>query len=176
MPWFNGHRSLAEQMKGLDPALAECKGKRVLDVGCAEALISLEFWKRGATVDAFDNNVSYVAQATRNAGHTGGLVKVLLGDMNDGLPKGMMPPYDIVLALAVLHKAPDVTAATRLLAKACSDLMVIRLPIGCTGVMQAKHGTSVCNLLTEMPALGFTLERTEKGPRDELVQYYRRIC
>lgn len=174
MPWFNGHRSLAEQMRGLDPALAECKGKRVLDVGCAEALISLEFWKHGAMVDAFDNNVAYVAAASENAGHARGLVKIVLGDMNAGLPKGMKPPYDIVLALAVLHKAPDVTAATRLLARACSDLMVIRLPIGCTGVIQAKHGGSFCNLLTEMPAHRFKLERTENGPRDELVQYWRK--
>jgi SAM-dependent methyltransferase len=171
--WFGNHRSLQEQMEGLGPALAECKGKRVLDVGCAEGWIALEFYKAGGKVDAFDNNVDYASSARRN---TSGRVRVRLHDMNEGLPKGMRGPYDIVLALAVLHKAPDIPRAVKLLAGVCSSLMVIRLPYGSTGFLNAKHGDSTCDLLTVMPEHGFNLERTEQGPREELVQYYRRTC
>lgn len=173
MHWFNGHRSLAEQMKGLGPVLSECVGKRVLDVGTAEGLIAVEFVKAGAVVDAFDNNATYAAAAAELASKTKGL-RAKWADMNEGLPAFLRPPYDIVLALAVLHKARDVRATTLLLAGACSDLLVIRLPHGCSGVLQAKHGGSVCELHGELPRIGFVLERTEPGPRGELVQYWRK--
>jgi SAM-dependent methyltransferase len=170
--WFGNHRSLKEQMMGLKPVLAECKGKRVLDVGCAEGLIALEFAKAGAKVDAFDNNAGFAHTAITNSRRMRGAVRVRCADMSNGCPfKGR---YDIVLALAVLHKALNIPAAVAVLTGVCDDLMVIRLPYGSTGFLTAKHGGSTCDLLTEMPVHGFRLERTEPGPRDEVVQYWRR--
>lgn len=170
MPWFGGHRTLAEQMLGLDYALAEADGKRVLDAGCAEALIGIEFVKRGATVVAFDNQDPLVAGALKA---TKGIrnITVLKADINEQLPEG---PFDIVLALAVLHKSKDIPVATRALASLCTSLMVIRLPRDSTGRFKSKHFFSWIDLNEEMPRLGFTLERTEEGPQTELVQYWRR--
>lgn len=164
-------------MLGLAPALAEAKGKTVLDAGCAEGLISVEFARAGAThVDAFDNNRDYICEAQHNARRVAphGVMRVRHGDVNLALPDGFRNNYDIVLALAIIHKAQDVPPATRLLAEACGGLMVIRLPHGSTGLIEAKFGDSVCDLLVEMPAAGFRLERSECGPRDEVVQYWRR--
>lgn len=175
--WFGNHRTLKEQMLGLAPALAEAKGKRVLDAGAAEGLISVEFVKAGAAkVDAFDNNQSYITEGQWHSwsGRGKGFMRFKPGDINVGLPDGFTGPYDIVLALAILHKAQDVAVSTRMLSEACGGLLVIRLPVGSTGVLEAKYGDSSCDLHQELPGLGFSLERTEQGPRTELVQYWRR--
>lgn len=173
--WFGNHRSLKEQMMGLGPALEESNGKAVLDAGCAEGHIAVEFAKAGARVDAFDNNPGFVVDAESAARkHAKGAVRVKAGDINVGLPDPFGPAYDVVLALAILHKAESVYRSTKMLADACSGLMVVRLPKGSTGMLRAKFGPSWCDLNIEMPNLGFHLERTESGPRGELVQYWRR--
>lgn len=172
--WFGNHRTLGEQMLGLGPAISEAKGKRVLDAGAAEGLIALEFVKAGAKVDAFDNNRDYVYEGDRQARrHGGGAMRMRWADLNVALPEAYVPPYDIVLALAIIHKARDVGQATQLLAGACSGLLVVRLPRDSKGMIKAKFGDSRCDLAVEMPALGFKLERKERGPRGELVQYWR---
>lgn len=176
--WFGNHRTLKEQMLGLAPALAEVKGKTVLDAGTAEGNIALEFVLAGAArVDAFDNNPGYVCEAQNKAWGRQlprGVMRVKEGDINLGLPDGFGPRYDIVLALAIIHKAADVIATTRILAEACAGLMVIRLPLGSDGAFKAKYGGTTCDLRVELPELGLSLERTEPGPREELVQYWRR--
>jgi hypothetical protein len=135
-------------------------------------LIALEFAKAGAKVDAFDNNAGFAHTAIINSRRMRGSVRVRHADMSNGCPfKGR---YDIVLALAVLHKSLNIPAAVTALTGVCDDLMVIRLPYGSTGFLQAKHGESTCDLLTAMPERGFVLERTEMGPREEWVQYWRR--
>lgn len=171
--WFNGARSLNEQMLGLDLALAEAKGKTVLDLGCAEGLIGAEFSRAGASrVDMIDNNPTYGYAAKLLAKPLG--LRFGEGDINFPLPAWLDAKYDIVLALAVIHKAKDVTAALRLCAGLASDLMVIRLPRKSTGVIKSKHFHNFCDLDEDMPAMGFGKESTQTGPRGELVQYWRK--
>ncbi|MDZ4253985.1 MAG: class I SAM-dependent methyltransferase [Sulfuritalea sp.] len=181
--WFkvagvqDGTRTLEEQMQGIGRALREARGKTVLDAGCAEGFIAIEFAKAGAAlVDAVDNNENFVRSARRYGKRlVKSVVHARFCDLNVGLPEGCAQSYEIVLALAILHKALDVQAMTRLLAKACSGLMVVRLPRKSYGFIPAKHGNSSCDLNEEMPALGFRLESVEQGPRDELVQYWRAL-
>jgi SAM-dependent methyltransferase len=170
MAWFDGERSLKEQMLGLEHALAEAKGRTVLDAGCAEGLIGIAFAKAGATVIAFDNNPDMIRSAERRGCGVRGF-RAQHGDLNVGLP-GM--DYDIVLALAVLHKAENVESATRRLANAARRLMVVRLQHGSVGEVWAKHGGTRCDLREMLPGMGFRLEIEEPGPREELVQYWRR--
>lgn len=173
--WFGGARTLEEQMLGLGPALVEANGKTVLDVGCAEGDIGIAFAREGASlVVAFDNNPD-MSFAARAKGKSVRNFRPHLWDMNSGPPKGEPRTYDIVLALAVLHKATRLRDALLALTKACSSLLVLRLPAGCTGILRAKHGGDELDLVSAMVEYGFRLERSEIGPRGEAVQYWRRV-
>ena len=166
-----GERTLKEQMLGLDVALSEAKGKSVLDVGCAEGLIGLEFARAGASrvlgVDRLDTHIRVARK------HCGSLVKFQVMDLNEQ-PVAEEPDFDIVLALAVLHKLVQPAHGVRYCASHARSLVVVRLPYGSRGRIQGKHSGVECDVPAEMAAQGFRLERKKRGPRHELVQYYRR--
>lgn len=181
--WFvvderEGRRTLAEQMIGLDGALAECAGKTVCDYGCAEGLIAIEFAKAGAaSVYGCDYNAPMIETARQLAAagpkphprfeHVD-LHDVMRGD--SGEARG----YDIVLALAIVHKLRDPAVGVEFIADSCRDLAVFRLPLGSVGHIQGKHSRQECDVPRVMRGRGFVLERSVPGPRKELVQYYRR--
>ena len=96
--------------------------------------------------------------------------------MRDVLAEGLTASFDVVLALAVVHKLPEPEKALGYIARAARSLVVIRLPGGSTGVFQSKGFGTYCDVNATMPKHGFQLERTEQGPRDELVVYWRRTA
>lgn len=169
--WFGGTRTLREQMRGVEPVLAEAAGKRVLDLGCAEGLISLEFARAGAAhVDGVDFNAEFIAAANKLKGKLPvrfewKRVEELIQERRE---------YDIVLALAILHKLQDPAAAMRWIFFTGARLVVVRLPRDSKGTFETKHHRTPCNVIAEMRRNSFALERTAPGPRGELVQHYRR--
>jgi 2-polyprenyl-3-methyl-5-hydroxy-6-metoxy-1,4-benzoquinol methylase len=183
--WFEipgqqtGPRTLAEQMLGLDEALAEAKGSTVLDLGCAEGLIALEFLKAGAAhVEGFDVNRGAILAAMRQRDRLGptdqARVRFLLRNVNEVAPTDVRQ-FDIVLALAILHKLSPVSTGVEYVARAARKLVVIRLPHGSTGELTSKwRGGGGCDLNEAMPQFGFRLDKMLPGPRGELVQYWRR--
>lgn len=181
--WFvipgeqNGRRSVDEQMLGLHPALEEARGRTVFDMGCAEGAIALEFARAGADVYAVDYKQDMIDTAKRVAVGQRRLAFEVV-DLRNVIRKarlaGKWRTFDIVLALAVLHKLDDPKAATEFVAESCKGLAVIRLPIHAPdGVIKAKHGSNSANVNTIMRAHDFRLEQTVEGPRQELVQYWR---
>lgn len=187
--WFaipgvqKGPRSLVEQMLGLKPALEETYGKTVLDLGCAEGLIAIEFAKRGASlVCGVDYNPALIATANaeieKASAHSGKFIPVgcMHADLSDMLTEGYTQQFDIVLALAILHKLPDPAAGAKFCAASAKSLIVIRLPIGSTGTIRSKHAHHMrCDVREVFRANGFQRERKELGPRGEWVQYWRRV-
>jgi SAM-dependent methyltransferase len=186
--WFNipgtqaGPRTLQEQMLGLNPALDETYGKSVLDLGCAEGLIAIEFAKRGASlVCGIDYNPALIETAKSEIEkaneHTGKFLPVscIHGDLSDLIPNGARDQFDIVLALAILHKLPDPAAGAKFCTEIAKSLIVIRLPKGSTGNIRGKHNPKArCDVREVFKAAGFQRERKEVGPRGEWVQYWRR--
>lgn len=172
--WFRipgvqeGDRSLKEQMTGLAPLVEAVKGKTVLDLGCAEALISVEMQRAGA---ALVHGVE-VNGALRDVAVSLGAT-VFSGDLNKGLPEECLPHYDVVLLLAIVHKLnyPEESLGSF---AARGDLVVIRLPLGSRGVFRAKHSKRKCDVPRVMCAGGFALVRMVAGPRNEIVQYWSR--
>lgn len=186
--WFDiegvqqGDRTLAEQMRGLKPALAAAPGKTVADFGCAEGLIAFRFAEAGAaSVWCCDCNEEVLATAESERAklppEIGGKVAFELHNLNQLIrnAEAFPPPrYDIVLALAILHKLQYPGAGVRFMADSCNELCVIRLPGGSSGILRSKHSGMPCDVNRVMPARGFRLQRSEMGPRDERVQIWRR--
>ena len=103
--WFStpgrpGDRTLDQQLNGLDRLFMEARGKTVLDVGCAEGLISIELAKAGAIAV---HGVEIVPEHVKVANKLRGDLPVTfeVGDANVWQPRRS---YDIVIALALLQK------------------------------------------------------------------------
>lgn len=179
--WFaipgeqEGRRTVDEQMLGLHPALTEVNGRTVFDMGCAEGCIALEFANAGGKVYAVDYNPAMIETAKRLAGGRATFEQVDLRSVIDKAKAAKRwRKFDIVLALAVLHKLNNPRAGTEFVAESCNDLAVIRLPHGSTGFIRAKHAAASCDVSQIMAGRGFALEKTVTGPRAERVQYWRR--
>lgn len=169
-PWFGGARTLSEQMLGLEAALTEAPGKSVLDLGCAEGLIALEFVKAGASrALGIECNLETVRAAFERCGDR---VHLVHGNLNSiPLPEG---PWDIVLALAILHKLKSAAKMISDIAATGAGLVIVRLPGGSHRHIMSKHWGTPCDVNAEFVANGYELSVSVPGPRDELVQYWRR--
>lgn len=176
--WFktdgrDGDRTFAQQLLGLDALFAACPGKTVLDIGCAEGLISTELARRGALAV---HGVEVVAEHVKVGRKLVGDLPVTIenADANVWQPRRK---YDIVITLALLHKLRNPSAAAERLVAACADLFVLRMPpaTGMT-IIDDRSGRRPHNIDTVLQDSGFRCEsQSHDGPFGELVAYYRRI-
>ena len=137
-PWFvigdnSGQWDIERQDAGLSQI--DFKNKTVLEIGCAEGLVSLQNLKRGARLShgiEFRERAVEVAKSIAGVLGQSDSAKFFWGDiraadkvLNQG---GMLDRYDIVIAMAVLQKVPNQAEIfSKLLAK-CASTMVLRLP------------------------------------------------
>jgi 2-polyprenyl-3-methyl-5-hydroxy-6-metoxy-1,4-benzoquinol methylase len=177
--WFvipgvqNGDRTLEEQRLGVEKAIAQCMNKTVLDLGCAEGLLSREFAMAGAKfvhgMDALGDHL-VVAQDVCCHYHTISFEQV---DLN--APPALRRQYDIVLALGVMHKLHEPEIGLRFAAQSSLDLLLVRMtkytPRFLTSKFKKANSVDVSEFLS---GEGFDLESVEPGPRAETVHYYRR--
>ena len=190
--WFriagvqDGDRDLADQLRGLKPALAAAQGKSVLDLGCAEGLIAREFVNAGARsvfgVEIIAEHVEAAMALCRGLPCEFVAADVMnwiaeLEHRHGGAPR----QFDVVLALAIYHKVKDPARLVRFSADAARELLVVRLPGGGTadGVYShARPGNERVEVAKICAGRGLTLERVERGPDVgaglELVLYFRR--
>lgn len=182
--WFaipgvqSGDRTLEEQMLGLQPALEHARGKTVCDLGCAEGLIALEFAAAGATVMGYDLNADLIRVACQMRDQRGlrDRVRFECVNLNDLVEREQtaesVRQYDIVLALAVVHKMADPQRVLRYLAGICRERAVIRLPQGSSGFFRTKHHNVPCDVNRVLQESGLRLDGTAAGPRGEQVQHW----
>lgn len=178
--WFNlpgqiGDRNLEDQLKGLDIALLEARGKRVVDLGCAEGLIARRFAEAGASsVQGFDSVAGHIATGRKMMGASP--VALEQGDLNNRpLRKhisGMQ--FDIALLLAILHKLREPAKLLAAVAQAAPALIVVRLPPQTAPVIvDARSGRRPCNVQTELERHGYRLDSIARGHFDEWMGYFR---
>lgn len=171
----DGDRTLDEQRQGLGPALEEAKGKTVLDLGCAEALISLEFSRAGAVdvlgIELLASHLDVARKVCK--GQPVRFVCAHLGDYIKANPPKMA--FDIVLALGIIHKLEDPAVPLRFAARSAKSLLLFRAPAKATdGVIRSKHTKVPCNVPMVMREEGFFEEKLIPGVRGEAAQYWRR--
>jgi 2-polyprenyl-3-methyl-5-hydroxy-6-metoxy-1,4-benzoquinol methylase len=180
--WFkipgvrDGDRTLKEQMIGLEPALAEAKGKTVLDLGCAEGLIAREFARAGAKqVVGIELLAAHLAVAKAQCRGLDNISFICahLGDYIVTLES--IPQYDIVLALGIIHKLHDPAVPLRFAAQSAKSLVLFRAPAKkYDGLIKSKHTDLKVDVPELMQAEGFAEEQLIPGVRGEAVQYWRR--
>lgn len=137
-PWFiigdnNGQVPLSRQFAGLQTI--DFAGKSVLEIGCAEGLVSLEIVKRGARLV---HGIEYRERAVEVARSMAGVLglndrmKFHRGDVRNMeaafVGSELLAAYDIVLAMAVLQKVPDQQRAMAYLLGKCDATFVLRMP------------------------------------------------
>lgn len=175
--WFrdigrDGDRTVEQQMQGLEQVVAEVAGKTVIDVGCAEGLISLKLIDAGAKQTlGFEVVRGHVALARELAGAKP--CKFVVADLNHTDLRGT-PKADIVLMLAILHKLKDPSAVCAAFADLTLDLAVIRLPPSGAVIVDARSMSLPHDIGAVMASRGFHLESVVDGPFNEWTGYFRR--
>lgn len=172
-PWFGGHRTLDQQMQGLSLLMRNAKNATVLDVGCAEGLITIEMGKAGAVAL---HGVEIRHQAVLDANRLRGDLPITfeVGDLNVWCPTRH---YDVLVMLAILHKLKDPKGALhRLLGYASPDLIAIRLPprSGNPTVHDARSGNTKIDLWPTINMHGYKLLHVTAGYLNEWIGYYRK--
>ena len=171
-----GDRTLGEQMQAVWPAVAEAAGKTVLDLGCAEGLIGLEFAKAGAAhVLGVEREREHLEVARRLCdGYRIQFEEFNLKQVDPDYPLA----FDIVLALGIIHKLEVPERGLRFAARSAKDLLLLRSGRGSVnGIIRGKFSRITCDSAAVLRAEGFALEKTVDGPkdRDEPVEYWRRV-
>lgn len=171
----DGDRTLAEQMAAVWSAVEEAKGKTVLDLGCCEGLIGLEFAKAGATVFGIEFVEDHLVVARKLC--AGYPMQFKQWNLCEAQPDEPMP-HDIVLALGIIHKLEHPERGLRFAARSAKDLLLLRCGLRMAdGIIRAKHfKANTANVPVVMSEEGFTLEKTLFGPfpHRESVEYWRR--
>lgn len=181
--WFvipgvqSGDRTLEEQLVALQPALEACRGKTVLDLGCAEGLIAREFVRAGAAkvlgVESVDTHLQVAREVCKGTKGLAFMAKNL-----NRLPPVMA--FDFVLALGVIHKLHDPERGLRWAAACARELLLVRSGRGerdRDGIIHSKHRPGMkVDRDAVLKECGFVYERTVEGPpeREEDVQYWRK--
>jgi SAM-dependent methyltransferase len=177
-----GDRTLEEQMMGLEPARAFSKGKSVLDLGCAEGLIALEFSKAGAErVVGVELLESHLAVARKVCAGRAGMQFhcAHLDEWAAGHPQP--EAFDVVLALGIIHKLHDPAVPLRFAAASARSLLCFRAPAPTSKshagdyVVKSKFTHHAVNVPETMRSMGFSEGETIAGVRGEAVQYWWRV-
>jgi len=180
--WFevpgmvSGQRTLEQQTRGLEALWPMVADATVLDLGCAEGLIALACAGHGAArVDALEFNPELLEVAARL--DQGATVNWKRHNLNNGLPDGLLPRYDVVLALAIIHKMAYPARLVAAIAQRAAGTVVVRLPRGSRGGISSKHWPHTeCDITEVMAEHGLALRSEAIGPNKEWVFYYQRGC
>lgn len=97
---WGGARALAEHLV----TRVECRGRRVLDVGCGLGLVALAAASRGAVVTAIDREIAPIEFLQASAAIAGVAIDALVGDV---AAARFDRAFDLVLAADLLYERTE---------------------------------------------------------------------
>lgn len=174
----DGDRTPEEQLLAVWPAIHQCAGKTVVDLGCSEGVISLEFLKAGASralgIDAEEGHLEVARQLCQPFENV--RFKCFnLSKADEPLADG----YDIVLCLGIAHKVRSPEKFLRFAARSCKELLLLRSGRGSVnGIIRSKHWKdATCDSAKVLTEEGFILDKVVDGPpgRHEPVEFWNRV-
>ena len=179
--WFkiagvqDGDRTLEMQLTGLELLLENVAGKTVLDLGCAEGLISKHVIDRGAAqVDGLSIVESEIDMARKlTVGLPAQFHVVDLRAWNKWLeanPRRLRPRYDVVLMLSVIHKMKIIAPFVELALTFADDWLALRA----NDVVVDPRSGNIPYQLDERVRREFDLKFKGPGPHGEQVSIWRR--
>lgn len=177
--WFkiqgqDGDRTLEQQLLGLDDGLAIARGKTVLDLGSAEGLIAKEFLLRGAKHATCVEIVK--ANADRAVLELKGLSSKVVNENVEKFVLTNNERYDVVLALAILHKLKDPAAVIDYVGRVTDRLAIIRLPAETPGFVRGARSNNVAVYVTPILEDNLLfLKYVRRGSFNEWIGYYSRV-
>lgn len=174
-------RTLQDQLIGLRPIIDEIRAAKtrgrpmtVLDVGCGEGLIAIEMARHGA---AHVHGLEALRERVRIANRLRASMPCTfeVGRVDYYRPRR---PYDVLLALSILHKMPNPSTTLQGLAHMCDRHVVIRLPAPTDGrpgyvVVDRRSGNRPHDLNEVLMRRGWSLVEETAGPRGEWCGYWR---
>lgn len=183
-PWFKigeapGLRFLKEQLKGLDDLPKYASRASVLDLGCAEGLIGKHLIDTlGADlvhgVEIVEGRIKLAREQFSGYDNA----KFWVGNLNN-LPEleqtmapDLLPKYEVVLLLAILHKLKDPVAVLKWCASRCSRALVVRLP-GYTPYFEDRRSKGQKVDPAAILGGGWQLCSDKQGPRNERTLIFR---
>jgi len=173
-PWFNGDRTLKQQLKGLKHLHNYLNGARVLDLGCAEGHISKYCIENGASnVHGIDIAPDFIIEAKRHTIDYSAKVLFECKDLNDiHTINPFMNSYDVILALAILHKLRNPLNLLSIICKLNAELIIIRLPENNADIIiDPRSGNKPINVTDALSEM-YKLRYVSSGHLNEWVGYY----
>lgn len=181
--WFKigdepGLRFLKEQLTGLDVVRDYAPRARILDLGCAEGLIGKYF------IDTYGADLLHGLEAEASrvklarelcAGYEG--AQFWAADLNDlsridaEIP--LLPKYDVILSLAILHKLKDPIGCLKWAAAHTGNIVAVRLPGSGPTFQDSRSGNVMVEPLKILSA-EFDVIAQGPGPRNEWTGVWRR--
>lgn len=178
--WFiipdiqTGDRTVDEQAIGLEGF--DFAGKTVLDLGCAEGLISAYALMEGATLVHGCEIINDHLRVARRlmAGKNAKFFEMDLNNFKQSHKNNvsqMLPRYDVVLMLAIAHKLKDPATFIKY-AATLADSLIIRLP---ARILSDKRSGFKPIDVPALLAPSFELVAEPTGPRGEWMGIFERL-
>ena len=148
-------------------------GKTILELGCAEGLMSQWFVDRNgaASVHGIEIVQGHVDLGRQHI--VGRQVKLEVANCDTWRPKRA---YDVSVALALLHKLQDPLACLAAMAEATKEMVVVRLPSACSPwvITDARTDFRPWDVDKCLRLNGFELVDSTMGPFNEPTGFWRR--
>jgi Methyltransferase domain len=187
--WRDGDRTLEQQVWGLTPLVPQAVdpdtgpvagsgdgllvGKSTLELGAAEGLMSKWFVDVcGATsvhgVEIIEGHVELGRKWCKKRP-----IKLTVANCDTWRPK---QAYDVVVALALLHKLQDPLGCLAAVAEAAKEMVVVRLPSACEPwvITDARTEFKPWDVDRCLRQNGFDLVNSTMGPFNEPTGFWRR--